>query len=64
MELGYKKLIVHNRAEGESTMTTTTVMCTWCETTTTEEQLEIRLDTEHCPQCRVSGWLMNVGATQ
>ena len=45
-------------------MTTTTVMCTWCETTTTEEQLEIRLDTEHCPQCRVSGWLMDVAVTQ
>jgi hypothetical protein len=45
-------------------MTTTTVMCTWCEALCDEEQLEIGLDTEHCPLCRVSGWLMNVGVAQ
>ena len=45
-------------------MTDTKVMCTWCETVSTEEELEIRLDTEYCPQCRVSGRLMNVGVTQ
>ena len=45
-------------------MTVTMVMCTWCEAISTEEQLEIRLDTEHCPQCSVSGWLMDVAVTQ
>jgi hypothetical protein len=45
-------------------MTDTTVMCTWCEAVCDEEELEVRLDTEHCPQCRVSGWLMDVAVTQ
>ena len=45
-------------------MTDTKVMCTWCETVSTEEELEIRLDTEYCPKCKQSGCLMDTQVTQ
>ena len=45
-------------------MTVTKVMCIWCEAVCDEEEIEVRLDAEHCSQCSVSGWLMNVGVTQ
>ena len=43
---------------------TNTILCTWCETETTEQQLEIRSDTEHCPQCGKNGCLMDMQVTQ
>jgi hypothetical protein len=45
-------------------MTETMVMCTWCETVSDEEQLEIRLDDFHCPQCGESGCLMDMQVNQ
>jgi len=45
-------------------MTVATVMCTWCEAVSTEEELEIRLDTEHCPQCGQSGCLLDMQVAQ
>jgi len=45
-------------------MTVETVMCTWCEAVSTEEELQIRLDAEHCPQCGESGCLLDMQASQ
>ena len=39
------------------------VKCNWCETVTTESELEIILDIEYCPSCGNSGCLMDTGAT-
>jgi hypothetical protein len=44
---------------GQLMKTPETIICNWCETVSTEEQLEIRLDTEHCPGCGNSGYLMD-----
>jgi hypothetical protein len=41
---------------------TQTIMCTWCETVSAEEQLEIILDAEHCPQCGRTGCLLDMQA--
>jgi len=40
-----------------------TVTCNWCETTSTEDELVIILDTEHCPQCGEIGCLMDTKET-
>lgn len=40
------------------------IVCNWCETETTEQQLEIRTETEHCPQCGNNGYLMDMQVTQ
>jgi phage FluMu protein Com len=43
-------------------MSNETVRCNWCYVVTTESELEVRLDVEHCPSCGNSGYLMDMGA--
>jgi hypothetical protein len=38
------------------------IICNWCETVSTEEQLVTTLDAEHCPQCSKTGFLMDMQA--
>ncbi len=40
------------------------VMCTWCEAVSTEQELEVIVENEHCPHCKKTGHLLDVEGTK